>query len=320
VEGELRPDSSSLHASVASGRDLTIMSFAAKNPLAVLGAAARGTTVAESMSTRYHMVSRVWKRGAAPARLALASVAQTTATTRPTGFAFTAGIVERRARSRLAPRSISLDSGAASISRVAAALTDRPAQSEPVWLSLSEAADYVRVSPRTRLGSHVSDTGRLLARIGRVTDHAAHREQSLNGLAATATNHCLTGCVLGEVTGMVIATALGWGNGASIALAIFFAFVFGYTLTSIPLYRSGLTVREIIPIALAADTVSILIMEAVDNGFIVLVPGALEAGLGDLLFWVTLLGGFAIAWPFAFAVNRRLIRRGKGHAVVHEYH
>jgi Domain of unknown function (DUF4396) len=150
--------------------------------------------------------------------------------------------------------------------------------------------------------------------------HAGHGAQSLNRLAASATNHCLTGCLLGEVTGMVIATALGWGDIASIALAVGLAFLFGYLLTSLPLLRAGLALSAIVPIALAADTVSIAIMELIDNAFILLVPGAMEAGLGDLRFWLPLLGGFAIAWPFAFAVNRAMIRRGKGHAVVHEYH
>jgi hypothetical protein len=143
---------------------------------------------------------------------------------------------------------------------------------------------------------------------------------SLNRLATSATNHCLTGCVLGEVVGMVIATALGWGDVASIALAVALAFLFGYALTSLPLLRARLPLGQIVPIALAADTVSIAIMEVIDNGFILLVPGAMEAGLGDLRFWAPLLAGFVIAWPFAFAVNRAMIRRGKGHAVVHEHH
>jgi hypothetical protein len=148
----------------------------------------------------------------------------------------------------------------------------------------------------------------------------AHGAPSLNRLAASATNHCLTGCVLGEVVGMVIATALGWSDAASIALAVGLAFLFGYTLTSIPLIRAGLTLGAIVPIALAADTVSIAVMELIDNLFIILVPGALEAGLADARFWLPLLGGFAIAWPIAFAVNRAMIRRGKGHAVVHAHH
>jgi hypothetical protein len=148
----------------------------------------------------------------------------------------------------------------------------------------------------------------------------AHAGVDLNRLAVSATNHCLTGCVIGEVLGMVIATALGWGDVASIALAVGLAFLFGYSLTSLPLLRARLPLAAIVPIALAADTVSIAIMELVDNLTMVLVPSALEAGLGDLRFWLPLLGGFAIAWPFAFAVNRAMISRGKGHAVVHQHH
>jgi hypothetical protein len=151
------------------------------------------------------------------------------------------------------------------------------------------------------------------------SNHAASAGD-LNRLATSATNHCLTGCVLGEVTGMAIATALGWGAVASIAVAVGLAFLFGYSLTSLPLLRAGLAFSAIVPIALAADTVSIAIMELIDNLTMVLVPGALEAGLADARFWLPLLGGFVIAWPFAFAVNRTMIRRGKGHAVVHEYH
>jgi hypothetical protein len=119
---------------------------------------------------------------------------------------------------------------------------------------------------------------------------------------------------------MVIATSLGWGAVASIAIAVGLAFLFGYSLTSLPLLRARLPLAAIVPIALTADTVSIAIMELIDNLTIALVPEALEAGLGDARFWLPLLGGFVIAWPFTFAVNRAMIRRGKGHAVVHEYH
>ena len=119
---------------------------------------------------------------------------------------------------------------------------------------------------------------------------------------------------------MTIATALGWGDAASISLAVALAFLFGYSLTSLPLLRARLPLTAIVPIALAADTVSITIMEVIDNLTMILVPGAMEAGLTDLLFWLPLLGGFAIAWPFAFGVNRAMIRRGKGHAVVHQHH
>jgi Domain of unknown function (DUF4396) len=153
-------------------------------------------------------------------------------------------------------------------------------------------------------------------------DHAAHAAspEQLNRLAVSATNHCLTGCLIGEVSGMVLATAIGWGDVVSIVLSVALAFLFGYILTSWPLLRAGLTFAAIVPIGLAADTVSIAIMELIDNLTIILVPGALEAGLADARFWLPLLGGFAIAWPFAFMVNRAMIGRGKGHALVHEYH
>jgi hypothetical protein len=150
--------------------------------------------------------------------------------------------------------------------------------------------------------------------------HGVHAAASLNRLAASATNHCLTGCLIGEVTGMVIATALGWGDIASVALAVALAFLFGYALTSLPLLRAGLALGAVVPIALAADTVSIAVMELIDNATILLVPGALEAGLTDLRFWLPLLGGFVIAWPFTFTVNRALIARGRGHALAHAHH
>ena len=147
-----------------------------------------------------------------------------------------------------------------------------------------------------------------------------HAQPSLNRLAASATTHCLTGCAIGEVLGLVIGTALGWGTVATIALAIVLAFFFGYLLTSIPLLRSGLSLREIVPIALAADTVSIAIMEFVDNAVILVIPGAMEAGLDSGLFWGSLALALAVAWVFAYPVNRYMIARGRGHAVVHEHH
>ena len=147
-----------------------------------------------------------------------------------------------------------------------------------------------------------------------------HAQPSLNRLAASATTHCLTGCAIGEVLGLVIGTALGWGTVATIALAIALAFFFGYLLTSVPLLRSGLSVREIVPIALAADTVSIAVMEVVDNAVILVIPGAMEAGLDSALFWGSLALALAIAWVFAFPVNRSMIARGRGHAVVHGHH
>jgi Domain of unknown function (DUF4396) len=152
-----------------------------------------------------------------------------------------------------------------------------------------------------------------------VTAHG-HAQPSLNRLAASATTHCLTGCAIGEVLGLVIGTALGWGNLETIVLAIALAFFFGYLLTSLPLLRSGLSLREIVPIALAADTVSIAIMETVDNAVILVIPGAMEAGLDSALFWGSLAFALAVAWVFAYPVNRYMIARGRGHAVVHEHH
>jgi hypothetical protein len=140
----------------------------------------------------------------------------------------------------------------------------------------------------------------------------ARPEPTLNQLAFTATLNCLVGCMAGEVAGMVIGTALGFSNLATVALAISLAFLCGYALTSWPLLRSGLALAAVIPIAIAADTVSITIMEAIDNAFVAVVPGSMDAGVGEALFWGPLLGGFGIAfWP-AFLVNRANIRRGKG--------
>ncbi len=150
-------------------------------------------------------------------------------------------------------------------------------------------------------------------------DHAAHPPQSLNRLAASATTHCLTGCAIGEVLGLVIATAFDWGNFASIAVALVLAFFFGYSFTAVPLLRSGLALGAVLPLALAADTFSITVMEIVDNAIVLVIPGAMTAGLGDPLFWGSLAVALAIAWVAAFPVNRWLISKGRGHAVVHAY-
>jgi hypothetical protein len=143
---------------------------------------------------------------------------------------------------------------------------------------------------------------------------------SLDRLAFSATVHCLTGCAIGEVAGMVIGTALGWANLATIVLSIVLAFFFGYSLTMLPLLRSGLVLAAAVPLALASDTLSIAVMEIVDNAIMVLIPGAMDAGLANLLFWGSLTASLLIAGVIAFPVNRWLIARGKGHAVVHAHH
>ena len=151
-------------------------------------------------------------------------------------------------------------------------------------------------------------------------EHAHGHGQTLNALAVSATLHCLIGCVAGEVAGVAIGQALGWSDLGTIALAIGLAFLFGFTLTSLPLVKAGLAAGAVVSTALAADSLSIAVMEAVDNGFVLLVPGAMEAGVGDPLLWASVLGGFVIAFPLAFLANRYMIARGRGHALVHEYH
>jgi len=143
---------------------------------------------------------------------------------------------------------------------------------------------------------------------------------SLDRLAISATTHCLSGCAIGEVLGMVVGTARGWGSGATIAISIVLAFVFGYALTMLPLLRAGLTLGAAISLALAADTVSIAIMEVVDNLVMLVIPGAMEAGLRSPLFWGSLAVSLLIAGVAAFPVNRWLIARGRGHAVVQRHH
>jgi Domain of unknown function (DUF4396) len=154
--------------------------------------------------------------------------------------------------------------------------------------------------------------------------HAGHHHKlatsgrALTLTALSATLHCLTGCAIGEVLGMVIGTAAGFSNLGTVVLSIALAFVFGYGLTSLPLLRAGLALAVVVPIALASDTLSIATMEVVDNAVVLAVPGALEAGAGDLLFWGSLAFALVVAGAVALPVNRWLIGRGKGHAAVHE--
>jgi hypothetical protein len=143
---------------------------------------------------------------------------------------------------------------------------------------------------------------------------------SLNRLTFSATGHRLTGCAIGEVLGLIIANALGWGSLASIALAVVLAFFFGYSLTMVPLLRSDIALASAISLAFASDTLSIAVMEVVDNLIMLVIPGAMEAGPLDLLFWGSLVVALAVAFVAAFPVNRYLIARGKEHAVGHEYH
>ena len=155
-------------------------------------------------------------------------------------------------------------------------------------------------------------------------EHTTHGDRpsgaELTRLAISATLHCLTGCAIGEVLGMVIGTALGWSDVQTVVLAVVLAFVFGYAFTIGPVLRSGLALRAAIPVALAADTVSITVMEVVDNAVMLLVPGAMDAGLGSWLFWGALAFALAVAFVVTVPVNRWLIGRGRGHAVVHRFH
>jgi hypothetical protein len=145
-------------------------------------------------------------------------------------------------------------------------------------------------------------------------------EWSLNRTAVTATLHCLTGCAIGEVLGMIIGTALGWSNPATIALSVVLAFVFGYSLTMLPLLRSGLALGVALPLAFASDSLSIAVMEIADSAVILAIPGAMDAGLSSPLFWGSLAFALIVAFSFAFPLNRYLIARGQGHAVVHGHH
>jgi hypothetical protein len=143
---------------------------------------------------------------------------------------------------------------------------------------------------------------------------------SANRMALSATLHCLTGCAIGEVLGLAIGTGLGWTNAPTIVLAIALAFLFGYSFTFVPLVRRGMPLRAAAGVAFAADTISITVMEIVDNAVVLVVPGAMEAGLDTALFWGSLAIALALAFVAAFPVNRWLIARGRGHAVAHAHH
>lgn len=153
-------------------------------------------------------------------------------------------------------------------------------------------------------------------------DHQHHVPggRELTQQAVSATLHCLTGCAIGEVLGMVIGTALGWSTWPTVALSVALAFFFGYSLTISPVLKAGVALSAALKVALASDTISIAVMEIVDNAVIVLVPGAMDAGLGNWLFWATLAFSLAVAFVATVPVNRALIRRGRGHAVMHRYH
>ena len=155
---------------------------------------------------------------------------------------------------------------------------------------------------------------------GQGPGHASGRLDTSWAAAASATLHCLTGCAIGEVLGMVIGTALGWGSVATIILAVALAFVFGYAFTMRGVLRAGVAFGAALQVALAADTLSIAVMEIVDNAIMLGVPGAMEAGVGSLVFWASLAFALAVAFVIALPVNKWLIGRGRGHAVVHQYH
>ncbi|NUS72670.1 MAG: DUF4396 domain-containing protein [Corynebacteriales bacterium] len=169
-------------------------------------------------------------------------------------------------------------------------------------------------TPAAHVGheAHTGHTGHTM--------HHGHSRQSLTKQAVSATLHCLTGCAIGEVLGLVIASALGWSTVPSIALAVVLAFLFGYSLTLIPVLRAGVAITTALGLVFAVDTVSILVMEIVDNGIMLVIPGAMHAGLDSFVFWGSLTAALAIAFVVTVPVNRWLIAKGKGHALVHQYH
>jgi hypothetical protein len=162
---------------------------------------------------------------------------------------------------------------------------------------------------------------RTLARVSEAGAEHHHElptsGRALDAVALSATLHCLTGCAIGEVVGMVVGTALGFSNWGTVFLSVALAFLFGYSLTSLPLLRAGLALSAVVPIALATDTSSIALMEIVDNAIMLVIPGAMEAGAGDVLFWGSLSFALVVAGVVAFPLNRWLITRGRGHAVLH---
>jgi len=151
-------------------------------------------------------------------------------------------------------------------------------------------------------------------------EHAGHDMGGLNKMAASATLHCLTGCAIGEILGLVIGTAAGLSNGVTIAISIGLAFFFGYTLSTLPLVKAGLGFFGALSIVLAADTLSIATMEIVDNSVVAIIPGAMDAGLINVVFWIGMAIALSAAFVAAYPVNRYLLQRGKGHALTHEYH
>jgi hypothetical protein len=157
---------------------------------------------------------------------------------------------------------------------------------------------------------------------GTDSEHESHEHHAgnLNTMALSATLHCLTGCAIGEIAGLMLGTALGLGNLATIALAVGLAFLFGYTLSTLPLLRAGVAVSTALSVVLAADTLSILTMEVVDNAVMALIPGAMNAGLVNVVFWVSMMIALGVAFVAAYPVNRYLLGKGKGHALTHQYH